>query len=817
MTIVILLSSLDTTHCEYPVPPSTAAELPAPVLGTGFVINETMYVYGGGLEDTDFSNQFAKLSFDTYGVVYHENVDSNGPKVLFAQSVVFSNNDSVAIIGGDYEEDEPNIRGPIHAHTYSFSQNRWTTLFGLNDSNLVPPNRMEHTAVKAENGLIYIYGGYDSSEGWVQYMDSWSYDPSTGIFKNLTTPPIGLHSSTATALLDGRIVYVGGLYVNDEMEFSDYFLFNQSAVYSPDDDSWELQALNADAINNPEASRARSSAVLGDNFNVHGENDEYYNMLWILDTHTWIWSAPSVGGILPRARSSSSIGRINNEYAVLCFGGAGARFFNDIDVLKFSNMTGNNGGSTTNKELQDLTSPKWVYNITTGATYDEINEEPTSSIILESPKTTYTVSEPIHNDIQLPDIRVCLEGYTIEESPFSDSTYPKLSCTTSNGHSCSNYITVLDLSYHRPKLGGNLDILVHVLNVNETGRIYISFYHPERDPNRNVYFGQHMPLFSDKEIGEWVLEDASRASGNYLQSHEYAYVDYQFERTESLTDSGWNYFGFASQYNSTPQVTTKFQKYGKPSIIDSISGSIILSPASFTTTVHREQKIYSLVNALGLVGGLYGLITAIQAAVFGYRPQSPFGIIHQWSFGHMHAQFIAVSKIALKRIGLQYLCFNCDSSNISNSTKLEPSNERKQFTALNVEENLTQCSSNCQHCIGIMQQQARQIELTQKRTQLLEHIFKAYYVDDEVFQKVDTAIKEPEKSSYEQHSSGSFPHVRPFRNLFQRSRIQTSNNNTTSRDSSAALVSNSSATNSNNLENDVMENNDIKNQHYRIK
>ncbi|KAI7861055.1 hypothetical protein BDC45DRAFT_428252, partial [Circinella umbellata] len=455
---------------------------------------------------------------------------------------------------------------------------------------------------------------------------------------------------------------------------------------------------------------------------------QYYTTLWTLDTHTWVWSVPLTAGIMPRGRVGFSIGQINNDYAVLCFGNAERSFFNDIDVLKLSGTT-----------------DKWVQNITAGDRYNKATFSISTSTIaiiggvcggvacficvyiifryrhriqkamyihryltiqarsgeplwaeavrivsklfllllftaffvfliiqvLESPKAIYTFSKDISSDISLPDIRFCLRGDKVQEKITDESTDSPISCTTSDGIPCNDYLTLLDLSYHQPKFdifsydtqcylfrgysfkddlaplqlssisipqannGTFLDFSFHVSDTNDDGRIYISFYHPERDPNLNRYFGQNLPSFSDQEIDEWVLKDTSRVPADYLNPSEVAYVDYQFEVTDSLTDSKWNYFGFASQYNSTPQITTTFQKYSRGGISINTVSSIILSPASFTLINHKEQRIYSLVNALGFIGGLYGLITAIQAAVFGYRPQSPFGIIHHWSFGHM--------------------------------------------------------------------------------------------------------------------------------------------------------------------------------------
>ena len=200
ITIIALLSSLRIAQCEYPVSQSTDKQLPALSYGAGFVINGTMYVYGGQLQDGTISNRFTKLSFDKYGDVHYENVNSNGPKMLYAQSVVSSKNDSVAFIGGWYPEHSPNSTNPIRIETYSFVQNTWTTLAGSNEADRIPVNRQEHTAVKAANGLIYIHGGVTTSGNHSAIKDSWSYDPITRTFKNMTAPPIALYGSTATVL-----------------------------------------------------------------------------------------------------------------------------------------------------------------------------------------------------------------------------------------------------------------------------------------------------------------------------------------------------------------------------------------------------------------------------------------------------------------------------------------------------------------------------------------------------------------------------------------------------------------------------------------
>ena len=48
-----------------------------------------------------------------------------------------------------------------------------------------------------------------------------------------------------------------------DMLFSEPFRFDQSAVYSTDDDSWKLQVLNADAIARLDQSLSDAETVLG--------------------------------------------------------------------------------------------------------------------------------------------------------------------------------------------------------------------------------------------------------------------------------------------------------------------------------------------------------------------------------------------------------------------------------------------------------------------------------------------------------------------------------------------------------------------------
>jgi hypothetical protein len=70
-------------------------------------------------------------------------------------------------------------------------------------------------------------------------------------------------------------------------------------------------------------------------------------------------------------------------------------------------------------------------------------------------------------------------------------------------------------------------------------------------------------------------------------------------------------------------------------LVGSLVARLIIQPSSSTVNTDRNQKVFTLVNAVAQVGGLLGLLVAVQTFLFGFRPQSPWGIIHHWLFGRL--------------------------------------------------------------------------------------------------------------------------------------------------------------------------------------
>ncbi|KAI9276645.1 hypothetical protein BDA99DRAFT_493766 [Phascolomyces articulosus] len=379
LAFIIILLFIHMVHCDYPMAKSANNVHLYRSGSAAFTANGTVYIHGGSTIASN-SNQLFSISFDEYGFLHYQNVSDQGPAVSYHQAIVLPGNNSVVFFGGlGYSIPKNNGSQTMHAEIYSFSQNTWNTLPGM-DGTTVPLHREGHTAVIASNELIYIQGGAPGPENSNILVDSWVYNPKTLIFTNLSTPPVGLYGSSAIALSDGRIIYIGGRYSTENNQYISSFLLDRSMIYYTDSDIWMEQELNIQAIhviNRFNDSRVHGSAVLGPdgryiyyfggmNGNDGNGNDLYYNNVLILDTQTWTWNAPGIPGIKPNHRCLTIGAGINNEYILFGYDINKANTTSTgVDILKLPETKKSIGNNSTELDFESL---KWVYNITTGET-----------------------------------------------------------------------------------------------------------------------------------------------------------------------------------------------------------------------------------------------------------------------------------------------------------------------------------------------------------------------------------------------------------------------------------------------------------------
>ncbi|KAI8076916.1 uncharacterized protein BX664DRAFT_287828 [Halteromyces radiatus] len=367
---------------------------------------------------------------------------------------------------------------------------------------------------------------------------------------------------------------------------------------------------------------------------------------------------------------------------------------------------------------------------------------------IDSPNVTQTIQTPSAS-VEVPDIRFCFDGYPVYADP-NDVRNPGVACQTDNGYSCNQFIKPLNMSVFQPNFadkfgmvscylfrsdvyfqltgtsgannGSRLIFSLYGDSTISAGAIHLSTFPKEMDPIVQVYnINDGIPSLLDRdEVLNWQnsdLNDLQSTNVYTVSPFTYSAIGYTLSDHQYLQDVGWNYVGFLPVTNSTPEISTAFRmESANPTynLTHSDIGVIAVTPDSYTKTTKREVKMYTLVNALGFVGGVFGILVTVQAWLFGYRPLSPFGIVHRWSVGNMKQSILR---------GL-YTSFKTNEDTIPMVTPVH-----RRFSMLNV--------NDIDNDINDQQR----ITMVEERMQTLERVFKAYYVNDEVFRSLDNASK----------------------------------------------------------------------------
>ncbi|CAO3588672.1 unnamed protein product [Absidia cylindrospora] len=370
------------------------------------------------------------------------------------------------------------------------------------------------------------------------------------------------------------------------------------------------------------------------------------------------------------------------------------------------------------------------------------------AVVVKQAVTSPNVTQTIQTSaaaVDVPDFRFCFNGYPTYPD-MTDQRNPGIHCQTNIGHPCNQFIQPLNMTVFQPyfsdKLGpvscylfrtdasfqltatsdNNIGSrLIFTLFGDPTitnGRIHLSAYPKEMDPNAKIYnIDDGTPVLSSlDDVLKWqTTEINDLPAGNVftVAPFSYSYMEYTLLDHHYLQEVGWNYVGFLPLTNSIPELETRFRTvaanpYDAPLLQDiGTIGMIAVTPENYMNNTKRQVKMYTLVNALGFVGGIFGLLLAFQAWLFGYRPRSPWGVVHRWSVGDM--------KRSLLR-GLQSKFKTTDDAGIP---LVHPVYKR----------------------FNVIESESQRMRRMEERMQVMERLLKAYYVDDEVFRSLDNANK----------------------------------------------------------------------------
>ncbi|KAI7875341.1 galactose oxidase [Lichtheimia hyalospora FSU 10163] len=526
---------------------------------------------------------------------------------------------------------------------------------------------------------------------------------------------------------------------------------------------------------------------------------QYLNAIAVLDTKTWTWEIPTVDGIPPSRRSFAVSGRFDDQHVMFAFGSALNTQYNDLNVFNladskwlqsFDESDNDSGSGVSGGLIAGVTIAavvllciilfllwrfqsyiRWLalrihHDIWKPRTGEPVWAE-TSRIVcqifmlflfvcflvfvirqaINSPNVTQRIEEAAAQ-VDVPDVRFCFDGFPTYGN--NDPRDPGVVCQTDTGYSCSGSIQPLDMSVFTPSFASNLGAVSCYLfradadfkmtstsganngsrmlftffgdqSVNY-GRVHVSLYPKEMDPNVKVYnLNDDIPvIMSDFDVLTWqVNERNDLGTTNIFEVEPYSYnaLSYNLIDHRYMQPVGWNYVGFSPITNSTPEVESNFRAEApNPNYTQTHAdlAFIAIYPESFANYTDREVKMYTLLNALGFVGGIFGLLVAVQTWLFGFRPSSPWGLVHRWSVGEMRRSLLR---------GLQ-TSFKPTDSSIPLVHPLHP-----RFSMNNMPQDLA------------YESEGQRISRVEERMQMMEMLFKSYYVNDEIFRSLDNATK----------------------------------------------------------------------------
>ncbi|KAI8139102.1 hypothetical protein BJV82DRAFT_672967 [Fennellomyces sp. T-0311] len=395
------------------------------------------------------------------------------------------------------------------------------------------------------------------------------------------------------------------------------------------------------------------------------------------------------------------------------------------------------------------------------------------SNILNSPLVTISYIEDAPQ-VPVPDVRVCLDGVSLGFVGCLTDTISPQKCND------LGLVRPLDMSIHRPFLTqGTGDVSCFLfstpdsfyLSSPESGQlvdnngtrvtlrigymtsvpdvapyVYLSLYPRGRDPNLVKYFQETQDL-TDDQMALWLNQERSdtHPSNHYSIGIEtFSTISYQHETRQTLTGSQWNRVGFFSEYNNSLELGTDFVGSPIDPTTQVLAGRetmqmVTLNPKEFINVRTRQQKLYTVVSVLGPVGGALALFGAFLVLLFGTRPNSPWGFVQQLSFGGAKRSLLYNLQDSFHPWASKSVPF------VDFSAPLQQGSETTEHAshAIDMPSSANPFNDNGnqdikQHLLNHMEK----MEDVNRRLQLMEVVFKYYYIDPEVFNRISRAMEQ---------------------------------------------------------------------------
>ncbi|KAG1137986.1 hypothetical protein G6F37_010880 [Rhizopus arrhizus] len=780
-------------------------------------LNNSLYLFGGENATSHYSNDFYKLTQTSDGFTWSIVPQTNSPAGTAAsQAYITSDQQNFVLLGGMSSTTAGKI-APLQIYTYNFASQSWALRTNQNqsvDTTSFIYNREAFSATyDSSSQTTYIFGGDNTSAVFntLHKLDS-NFQATP-----LASAPEARYGHTASILSSGKLVVIGGVASYGLAAMKQVMVYDPSsnswAYQNTNGMNGVYPSSTADHV--AVVNSQDQIIIFGGDSRALMRNRQYLNTIAILDTKSWTWIVPSINGIPPARRAFAVGGLLDDSHLTVAFGGALNDYYNDVNVydiksnawLQSFDSSSNSSNSVSKGVIAGVTVAgvvllliilfllwkfqrylRWLIARIHNDIWKPRTGEPvwaeTSRLVsqvfflfifimflyfvirqaVDSPNVTQRI-ESASATVEVPDVRFCFDGFPSQSAVAinGDNGAPGVACMTDNGYSCTSFVQQLDMSVFQPTFSDSLGAVTCFLfrapdsfkltstsganngsrllftmfgDLQTTyGRIHLSVYPKNMDPNAKVYnTNDSIPVYlSQADVLNWQTAERNDLQSENVFTIEpstYSALSYDIVDHRYLQSVGWNYVGFLPITNSTPEIESNFRSEApNPNYTTTHTdlGLVAIYPSTWATLVDREVKMYTLVNALGFVGGIFGMLIAVQAWLFGFRPRSPWGVVHRWSTGSRKQSLLS---------GLQSKFKTTDSG----IPLVHPVHHR--------------FSTNEFHNLG-QETEAQRVSRVEERMQVLELLFKAYYVDDEVFRSLDNANSTTKDNS----NSNNAPHA----------------------------------------------------------
>lgn len=232
------------------------------------------------------------------------------PPARESHSMIYDSWDGKVILFGGWDFDED------FADTWAYDPltNAWTELSPSGD---VPAGRAYHSMVYDEIGAkVILFGGIDGSDNY--YSDTWSYDPATNTWTDVSPGGDTPAARDATAMAfdpgTGSIILFGGYDDNSE--------YNDTWGYDPTTNAWYDLSPSGDVPPARDNHSMVYDPITGKMILFGGyDGDNRFDDTWAYDPLANTWTELSPAGDLPPARSGHKMVYDPGAGRMILFGG----------------------------------------------------------------------------------------------------------------------------------------------------------------------------------------------------------------------------------------------------------------------------------------------------------------------------------------------------------------------------------------------------------------------------------------------------------------------------------------------------------------